>query len=58
MSDTFAELRTVLETDLRMKERQGETDAKALEVAGGYAPTLGIIGTVVGLIDVTVGVAS
>jgi len=46
------ELRTVLETELRMRERQGETDAKALEVAGGYAPTLGIIGTVVGLIDV------
>ena len=46
------ELRTVLETELRMKERQGEADAKALEVAGGYAPTLGIIGTVVGLIDV------
>lgn len=46
------ELRTVLETDLRMKERQGEADAKTLEVAGGYAPTLGIIGTVVGLIDV------
>jgi chemotaxis protein MotA len=46
------ELRTVLETELRMNERQGEADAKALEVAGGYAPTLGIVGTVVGLIDV------
>ena len=43
---------TVLETELRMRERQGETDAKTLEVAGGFAPTIGIIGTVVGLIEV------
>lgn len=47
-----AELQSALETELRMRERQGETDAKALEVAGGFAPTLGILGTVVGLIDV------
>ena len=46
------DLRSVLETELRMRERQGETDAKTFETAGGYAPTLGIIGTVVGLIDV------
>jgi chemotaxis protein MotA len=47
-----AELQNVLETELRMRERQGETDAKSLEVAGGFAPTIGIIGTVVGLIEV------
>ncbi len=47
-----AELQSILETDLRMTERHGEADAKALEVAGGFAPTIGIIGTVVGLIDV------
>jgi len=47
-----AELQTVLENELRMRERQGETDAKTLEVAGGFAPTIGIIGTVVGLIEV------
>jgi chemotaxis protein MotA len=47
-----AELQTVLETELRMRERHGETDAKTLEVAGGFAPTIGIIGTVVGLIEV------
>ena len=46
------ELQTVLENELRMRERQGETDAKTLEVAGGFAPTIGIIGTVVGLIEV------
>jgi chemotaxis protein MotA len=46
------EVQAVLETQLRMNERHGESDAKALEVAGGFAPTIGIIGTVVGLIEV------
>jgi chemotaxis protein MotA len=47
-----AELEAALETEIRMKERQGEADAHVLEVAGGFAPTLGILGTVVGLVDV------
>lgn len=46
------ELETVLEARLRMEERQGERDARTFEIAGGYAPTIGIIGTVVGLIEV------
>ena len=46
------ELRTVLEMEIKLAERQGEADAKALEVAGGFAPTIGIMGTVVGLIEV------
>lgn len=46
------ELRIVLENELRLRERQGESDAKTLEVAGGFAPTIGILGTVVGLIEV------
>jgi chemotaxis protein MotA len=46
------ELQTALELDLRLRERQGEADAKTLEVAGGFAPTIGILGTVVGLIEV------
>ena len=46
------ELQAALEIKLRLRERQGESDAKALEVAGGFAPTLGVLGTVVGLIDV------
>lgn len=45
-------LRTILETEVRLRERRGEADAKTLEVAGGFAPTIGIIGTVVGLIEV------
>jgi chemotaxis protein MotA len=47
-----AELQVVLENELRSRERQGESDAKTLEVAGGFAPTIGILGTVIGLIEV------
>ncbi len=47
-----SELVAALETDLRLRERQGEADAKTLEVAGGFAPTIGILGTVIGLIEV------
>jgi chemotaxis protein MotA len=47
-----AELQTALETKIRMREREGEHDAKILEVAGGFAPTIGVMGTVVGLIDI------
>ena len=46
------DLRGALETEMRLRERQAETDAKTLEVAGGFAPTLGILGTVIGLIEV------
>ncbi len=46
------ELKNSLELELRLRERHGNADAKALEVAGGFAPTLGIIGTVIGLIEV------
>ena len=46
------EFQATLETRLRLRERQGDADAKVLEVAGGFAPAIGVIGTVVGLIDV------
>lgn len=46
------DLQAALETKLRLRERQGEMDAKTLEVAGGFAPTIGVLGTVVGMIDV------
>jgi chemotaxis protein MotA len=47
-----ADLQATLEMKLRQSERQGEADARAFEVAGGFAPTIGVIGTVVGLMDV------
>ncbi len=46
------DLQTAIENELKLRERQGESDAKTLEVAGGFAPTVGILGTVVGLIEV------
>jgi chemotaxis protein MotA len=47
-----SEFQGALETKLRLRERQGDADAKVLEVAAGFAPAIGVIGTVVGLIDV------
>jgi chemotaxis protein MotA len=46
------EVQSDLENKIRQCERQGEAAAKVLEVAGGFAPTIGVMGTVVGLIDV------
>jgi chemotaxis protein MotA len=47
-----SDLEDALQTKLRVRERQGEADARIFEVAGGFAPTIGVLGTVVGLIDV------
>ena len=46
------ELQVVLENELKLSERHGQADSGALETAAGYAPTIGILGTVVGLIEV------
>ncbi|MBX3186763.1 MAG: flagellar motor protein [Labilithrix sp.] len=50
-----ADATTVTETmelAIGKEEEDGEDHAKALEAAGGYAPTIGIIGAVLGLIHV------
>lgn len=46
------ELRAMMELDLALQQRSGEAIAKVYEAAGGYAPTIGIIGAVLGLIQV------
>ncbi len=46
------ELRKMLETQIDMDEHHAESEAKVFEAAGGYAPTIGIIGAVMGLIQV------
>jgi len=46
------ELRAMMELDLALRHRSGEAIAKVYESAGGYAPTIGIIGAVLGLIQV------
>jgi chemotaxis protein MotA len=46
------ELRTVLEGEISAKKSEDKVAAKFFNAMGGYAPTIGIIGTVVGLIHV------
>ena len=46
------ELRKMMELDSSLSELAGEAEAKVWEAAGGYAPTIGIIGAVMGLIQV------
>lgn len=47
-----AELRRVMELDLERRAENEEDVAKVYEAAGGFAPTLGIMGAVLGLIQV------
>lgn len=47
-----AEIRRIMEMDLTIAENEAEADAKVFEAAGGFAPTIGIIGAVMGLIQV------
>lgn len=46
------ELRKMMEFEIMAEESQTESEAKVFEAAGGYAPTIGIIGAVMGLIQV------
>ncbi len=46
------ELRKMMEVDIIQSEQIAEAEAKVWESAGGYAPTVGIIGAVMGLIQV------
>jgi chemotaxis protein MotA len=45
-------VRETMELAIGAEEEHGEDHAKALEAGGGYAPTVGIIGAVLGLIHV------
>lgn len=45
-------LRSMMELDIALDEKGAEAEAKVYESAGGYAPTIGIIGAVLGLIQV------
>jgi len=46
------ELRNMMELEIGVAEHYAEAEAKVFESAGGYAPTIGIIGAVLGLIQV------
>ena len=45
-------VRRIMELEIDSAEAKGEAEAKVFEAAGGYAPTVGIIGAVLGLIQV------
>jgi chemotaxis protein MotA len=46
------ELRKMMEIDIELGEQAQEQKARVWEAAGGYSPTIGIIGAVMGLIQV------
>src|SRR5579862_8267257 len=46
------ELRQTMEVELQYMEERGDYSPKVYEAAGGYSPTIGIIGAVLGLIQV------
>jgi chemotaxis protein MotA len=52
IEDPFLSKALTLELDIALEERRAEADARVYESAGGYAPTIGIIGAVMGLIQV------
>lgn len=46
------EIREMLDLEIDLEEQHAEAEARVFEAAGGYAPTIGIIGAVLGLIQV------
>ena len=46
------DLRQILENEIDLDVARHESEARVLEIAGGFAPTIGIIGAVLGLIQV------
>jgi chemotaxis protein MotA len=46
------ELKQMMEVEIEQRERHAEEAAKVFESGGGYSPTIGIIGAVLGLIQV------
>lgn len=46
------ELRKMMELEIEIQEHEADAEAKVFEQAGGYAPTVGILGAVMGLIQV------
>jgi chemotaxis protein MotA len=48
----ISQIKDTIELEIRLFEHHREAEAKVFEAAGGYAPTIGIIGAVLGLIQV------
>jgi chemotaxis protein MotA len=48
----MSQIRDIMELEMSVEEQDLEAEAKVFDVAGGYAPTIGIIGAVLGLMHV------
>jgi chemotaxis protein MotA len=46
------EIRNMMQLDMDISDSRAQAEAKVFECAGGYSPTIGIIGAVMGLIQV------
>jgi chemotaxis protein MotA len=46
------DIRKMLELEIDVEEQNADSEARVFDCAGGYAPTVGIIGAVLGLIQV------
>ena len=46
------EIRSMMQVEIELGEKQAFAEARVFECAGGYSPTIGIIGAVMGLIQV------
>jgi chemotaxis protein MotA len=46
------DIREIMQLEMDLAEQEGVSHARVFEAAGGYAPTVGIIGAVLGLIQV------
>jgi chemotaxis protein MotA len=46
------DIREIMHLEMNLAEQEGDSHARVFEAAGGYAPTVGIIGAVLGLIQV------
>jgi len=48
----MSQIRSIMELEITLLEQDSESEAKVFEAAGGYAPTVGIVGAVMGLMQV------
>jgi chemotaxis protein MotA len=48
----MSQIRNTMELEISLLEQDRDAEAKTFEVAGGYSPTIGIIGAVLGLMQV------
>jgi chemotaxis protein MotA len=48
----LSQIRSIMELEIELVEQRGEAEAKVFEAAGGYSPTIGIIGAALGLMQV------